>query len=130
MTNDEIASYCLLKPGAYIDYPFGPDVVIFKVKNRIFAQLFTLKDEPVATFNCDADVGEFYRRVYPDTVTRGYHCPAVQQPYFNTVKLDGTVPDGEIRPMIDHSYDRVLKKLPRKSRMELEDLKTGVEHEA
>lgn len=129
MTNREISEYCLSKPGAYTDYPFGPDVAVIKVKKRIFAQLFNLKGERSATFNCDAETGEFYRSVYSESVARGYHCPPVQQPYFNTVRLDGEVPDIEIRAMIDHSYNRVVQKLSRRDRDELKKMEE-VPHEA
>lgn len=52
ITPDEIISYCLSKPGAYLDYPFDPDTTIVKVENRIFAQIFNLKGEDKVTFNC------------------------------------------------------------------------------
>ena len=125
MTQDEIIKYCLLKPGAFLDYPFGPDSTIIKVKSahsaaRIFAQIFTLKGEEKATFNCDMLAGEFYRSLYPGTVTRGYHCPPIQQPYFNTVTLNGIVPDDELLRMIDHAYSVVVAKLPKKYQRELE----------
>ena len=118
MTKNQIIDRCLQKPGAYIDFPFGPDVTVVKVgangsNGRIFLQAFDLKGEPCVTFNCDRQTGEFYRNIYPDTVTRGYHCPPVQQPYFNTVKLNGTVRDSEIINMIDHSYKTVVAKLPK-----------------
>jgi len=125
MTQPEILTLCLAKPGAYVDYPFGPDDTIVKVKapsqekGRIFAQLFDLRGEPVATFNCDRATGEFYRDLFPGAVTRGWHCPPVMQPYFNTVNLDGTVPDDEIRNMIEHSYEVVVAKLPQWAREEL-----------
>lgn len=125
MTHQEILDYCISKPGACIDYPFGEDVTVIKVKapsqnsGRIFAQLFFLKGEPKATFNCDAMTGEFYRSLYPGKVVRGYHCPAVQQPYFNTVSLDGAVPDEEFPRMIDHSYSTVVSKLPKYAQREL-----------
>lgn len=119
MVNEQIIAYCLSKPGAYLDFPFGPDVTIIKVRKRIFAQVFYLKGKPMATFNCDRMTGEFYRAVYPDTVTRGYHCPPIQQPYFNTIKLDGIVPDDEIKLMINHSYAVVTSKLPKYIQKEL-----------
>ena len=127
MMSDEIINYCLAKPGAFIDYPFGPDVTIIKVKSpnspaRIFAQLFVLKGERKATFSCDAMTGAFYRSIYPDDVVRGYHCPPVQQPYFNTVNLDGAVPDDEIVKMADHAYMVVVGKLPKKYQKELDVL--------
>ena len=119
MVNQQIAAYCLSKPGAYIDYPFGPEVIVIKVRKRIFAQLFYLKGAAMATFNCDRMAGELYRAINPDAVTRGYHCPPVQQPYFNTVRLDGTVPEEQIKAMIDHSYAAVTAKLPKYVRKEL-----------
>ena len=128
MNHKEILDYCLTKRGAYIDYPFGDDVTVLKVKapsqskGRVYAQLFFLKGESKATFNCDAITGEFYRSIYPGTVNRGYHCPAVQQPYFNTVNLDGAVPADEIRLMIEHSYSTVVAKMPKYIQQELNEL--------
>ena len=124
MTQDEIIKYCLSKPGAFLDYPFGVDVAVVKVKSqnskpRIFAQVFNLKGEAKATFNCDPMTGDFYRTVYPGAVTRGYHCPPAQQPYFNTVDLGGAVPDEELLGMIDHAYQVVVGKLPKKYQKEL-----------
>ena len=125
MTQQKIIEYCLAKTGAYIDYPFGPEVTIIKVKSpsqntgRIFAQIFELKGEPFATFNCDRITGEFYRQTYPKTVMRGYHCPPVQQPYFNTIKLDNSVSDNEILQMINHSYKVVVGKMPKYIQKEL-----------
>jgi predicted DNA-binding protein (MmcQ/YjbR family) len=93
MTKRELIDYCLTLPAVYEDYPFGDDVTVVKIKSpsqdkgRIFAQIFMLKGEPKATFNCSADTGEFYRSIYPESVTRGYHCPSVQQLYFNTVNI-------------------------------------------
>ena len=70
MTQSQVIKYCLTKFGAFLDYPFGPDFTIVKVKSlhgpaRIFAQIFTLKGEEKATFNCDMATGEFYRSLYP-----------------------------------------------------------------
>lgn len=124
MTQKEMIVYCLSKPGAFLDHPFGPESTVIKVKSqhsaaRIFAQFFILKGRPKATFNCDRETGEFYRSVFPVAVTRGYHCPPVQQPYFNTVDLLSGLPDKELLGMIDHAYEAVVKKLPKKYRQEL-----------
>ena len=126
MTLNEIENYCLTKSGAYLDWPFGPKYAVVKVKapsqekGRIFAQPFILRGEPKVTLNCDMMTGELYRAVYPGAVMRGWHCPAVQQPYFNTVALDGTVPNDILIEMIDHSYSVVISKLPKKAQKELE----------
>lgn len=126
MKQNDIVNYCLQKPGAFIAHPFGPDSIAVKVKSahspaRIFAQIFCLKGMEKATFNCDMMTGELYRSLYPGTVTRGYHCPPVQQPYFNTVTLDGTVTDEELIHMMDHAYMVVVAKLPKKYQKELKE---------
>jgi len=127
MTPTELAAYCLAKNGAYEDHPFGPASLIIKVgrtesrPGRIFAQIFQLNGRDMATLNCDQMTGDFYRSQYPGLVARGYHCPPVQQPYFNTVRLDGDVPDEEILRRIDGSYRYVVGKLAKKVQRELED---------
>jgi predicted DNA-binding protein (MmcQ/YjbR family) len=117
MTADEILSYCLLKKGAYIDYPFGDIPVCVRVKagNRtpIFVQLYPLEKDYKVTVKCGAPEALFYRNLYPDAVKRGYFCPPVQQPYWNTITLDGRVPDKELKLMFDHAYEQVIKKLPK-----------------
>lgn len=112
MKTEEIINYCLKKNGAYIDHPFGPESTI-KVEKKIFAQFFTLKGIESVTFNCDAMTGEFYRSLFRGVVVRGYHCPPVQQPYFNTLPINGEVPDELILEMADHSYKTVMGKLPK-----------------
>ena len=121
MKPQELIDLALQKPGAYEDYPFGPDSVIIKVWKRIFAQIFTLHGVDSATLNCDAMTGQFYRDLFPDVIVRGYHCPPVQQPYFNTFPLDSHMPDDMILEMLDHSYETVIAKLPKYVQRELMD---------
>lgn len=114
MTTQTLIDYCLAKKGAYVDYPFGPDVVVIKVEKRIFAQFFVLKGEESVTFNCTAEVGDFYRQVHKGVVVRGYHCPPVQQPFFNTMPvLTSSITDSQFFEMADHSYKTVVNKLPK-----------------
>ena len=118
MTWDETLKYCLSKPGAFLAHPFGPDSDIVKVKSkngpsRIFAQFFILNGEEKATLNCDSMRGDFYRGLYPGIVTRGYHCPPVQQPYFNTLPLNGAIPDNVLFLMIDEAYTAWFQKCRR-----------------
>lgn len=124
---NQITDYALSKSGAYIDYPFGPEVLALKVKGktqekgRIFLQMLELKGQINITLNCDMMTGQFYRSLFPGVVVRGYHCPAVQQPYFNTFPLNGSVPDNIIYEMIEHSYKTVVSKLPKYVQKELAD---------
>lgn len=119
MTADEVLAYCLRKPGAYADLPFGATPVCTKVAKKIFAQVYARPDCPMVTLKCDQATGEIYRNIYPGTVVRGYHCPPVQQPYFMTVYLNGIVPDAQLIEMMDHAYQVVVAKLPRKVRENL-----------
>lgn len=125
MTPQKFIEICLTKKGSYLDYPFGPDVTIIKVgktekrSGRIFAQVACLKGVDSVTLNCDMMTGQFYRQMFPGIVVRGYHCPPVQQPYFNTLPLSGEVPDDIIKEMIDHSYKTVVGKLPKYIQKEL-----------
>ena len=119
MTTDEIIKYCLAKKGAYVDFPFGDSPMCIKVANRLFAQIYPKPQDRRLTLNCDRAAGEFYRNAYPGTVTRGYHCPPIQQPYFNTVLLDRDISDDELKAMIDHSYSTVVGKLTKKHRESL-----------
>ena len=125
MTHKEIIEYCLKKPGAYLDYPFDPVSPVVKVKapsqekGHIFAGPFILRGEPKLTLRCTPESAEFYRDTYPGSVVRGYHCPPIQQPHFNTINLDGSVSDGEILKMIDHSYAVVVAKMPKYIQREL-----------
>ena len=120
MTYFELLDDCLAKNGAYIDHPFGPDSDIIKVEGKIFAQLFLLGGRESATFNCERMTGDFYRQLFPGIVVRGYHCPPVQQPYFNTFPL-AEVPDEMILEMLDHSYTTVVGKLPKYKQKKLLD---------
>ena len=51
---------------------------------------------------------------YPEKVVRGYHCPPVQQPYWNTIFLDD-FPDDVLKDMIDLAYYTVFFKLSKKN---------------
>lgn len=109
----EIRDYCLSKHKAYEDYPFGDIPICYKLNNKIFEQIYPMSTDYKITLKCTVDVGEFYRRIYPKKVVRGYHCPPVQQPYWNTIYLDD-FPDDELLNMIDHAYDTVLKSFSKK----------------
>lgn len=119
MTAQQVIDLCLSYKGAYLDHPFGSESTIVKVgkttekPGRIFAQVFVLKGNDTVTLNCESMTGEFYRQLYPGVVVRGYHCPPIQQPYFNTFPLDDKVPDDMIAKMIEHSYQTVVGKLPK-----------------
>lgn len=118
MTKEEFVGLCMAKNGAYIDFPFGDDPLVVKVSGKIFAQSFMLKGVETVTLNCTREGGEFYCAAFDGIVTRGYHCPQVQQPYFNSFSLS-KLPDAVIAEMINHSYETVKAKLPKYIQREL-----------
>lgn len=107
MTIKEIRAYCRSKWKACEDYPFGDIPICYRLNKKIFAQIYPNPENYKITLKCTMETGQFYRQVYPGVVVRGYHCPPVQQPYWNTIDLAG-LPDNELLNMIDHAYDTVL----------------------
>ena len=110
----DIPAYCLSKPKAVETYPFGEVPICYKINGKIFAQLYPDK----ITVKCTRFAGELFRQQYPGIVVRGYHCPPVQQPYWNTVALEN-FPAEELRYMIDHAYETVLAGFSKKVRAEI-----------
>ena len=106
---EQVREYCLNKPRATEGTPFGPDVLVFKVGGKIFA--IAALDEVPATVNlkCDPDLALDLRDRFEE-VRPGYH---MNKKHWNTVDIDGGVPEAELREMIDHSYDLVAKALPK-----------------
>jgi predicted DNA-binding protein (MmcQ/YjbR family) len=105
----QFREYCLGKPRATEGTPFGPDVLVFKVGGKMFA--LAALDEVPATVNlkCDPDLALDLRDRY-DQVRPGYH---MNKKHWNTVEIESGFPDGELRNMIDHSYDLVVKSPPK-----------------
>jgi predicted DNA-binding protein (MmcQ/YjbR family) len=104
----QFREYCLSKCRTTEGTPFGPDVLVFKVGGKMFA--LAALDEVPTTVNlkCDPDLALELRDRY-EQVRPGYH---MNKKHWNTVKIDGGIPDVELRRMIDHSYELVVKRLP------------------
>lgn len=113
MLAENIKRYCLSKHKSCETYPFGEVPICYKLNGKIFAQLYPHQNDFKITLKCTANFGDFYRWLYPGKVVRGYHCPPVQQPYWNTIYLDD-FPEDELFNMIDHAYDTVLSSFSRK----------------
>ncbi|MCU0750701.1 MAG: MmcQ/YjbR family DNA-binding protein [Akkermansiaceae bacterium] len=108
---DAIAHF-LSKPGAEETTPFGPDVLVYKVGGKMFA--LTAPDDFPASINlkCDPERSIELRETWK-AITPGYH---MNKKHWNTLLLDGSVPTKLIRELIDHSYDLVVKSLPKNKR--------------
>ena len=103
----EFREYCLTKPGAREETPFGSDVLVFKVGGKMFA--LAALDEVPTTVNlkCDPDLALDLRDRY-EQVRPGYH---MNKKHWNTVEIASGIHDIELQKMIDHSYDLVVKPL-------------------
>jgi len=99
--------YLLSKPESRKEFPFGPDVAVFKVKNKMFATLSMNKNTANMNLKCDPYRAAALRDVY-DAVIPGYH---MNKLHWNTVILDASIAQSEIKKMIDHSYALVVNGL-------------------
>ncbi len=109
MTVEDIKEYCRNKHKVTEEFPFGDIPICYKLNGKIFAQLYPYEYDYKIILKCTSDAGQFWRMVYPEKVVRGYHCPPVQQPYWNTIFL-ADFPEDELLNMIDFAYDTVFSK--------------------
>lgn len=113
-----VTSWLLAKKGATEETPFGPDALVYKVMGKMFA-LVAWEEEPLTiSLKCEPGQALFLRDLYP-AVRPGYH---MNKKHWNTVTLDGTIPEDEVRGMIDDSYELVVKSLTRAMKEELDSL--------
>ena len=115
MNVESFREYCLGKPAATEGTPFGPDNIVFKVEGKMFALLALDEVPPAVNLKCDPDRALELRDRY-EQVQPGYH---MNKKHWNTVVLDGVIPDKEARKMIDDSYDLVVRSLPKAKRKAL-----------
>lgn len=112
----QIEEYIVSKPDAELTYPFGEDVAVYKVKNKMFALVSHHQQRPSVNLKTDpADAIEL-RDIFSDVIP-GYH---MNKQHWNTVFLDGDVPVGEIERQVDCSYALVVKGLTKRQREALE----------
>lgn len=115
MTFEEFRAYSLAKPGAGEDFPFGPEVPVYKVAGKMFASAREADGPPRINLKCDPDRALMLRDVF-DAVIPGYH---MNKRHWNTVILDGSIDDDDVEHFIDHSYDLVVAALPKSAREKL-----------
>ncbi|MFT4747243.1 MAG: putative DNA-binding protein (MmcQ/YjbR family) [Congregibacter sp.] len=120
MDQQQAREYLLNKPFTVETFPFGDGVSVFKVKHKMFATLTLGKmsqsdNESVDTGNgicwvnlkCDPQEAIMLRDIFPSVIP-GYHMSKV---HWNTVMLDGSVPEGEIHRMMDNSFNLVVSNM-------------------
>lgn len=105
-TREEALEYGLSLPGTYQDAPFRDDNwQLVRVKGSKKAFLWTYEREGLLNLNVKADPEwrDFWRSAY-EAVIPGWH---QNKEHWNTIILDGSIPEKDIRRMIKESYDLV-----------------------
>jgi predicted DNA-binding protein (MmcQ/YjbR family) len=103
MDHKTVEEYVLSMPNAKLDYPFGKDVAVYKVNDKMFALIPEGSNPVRISLKCDPILAETLREKY-ETVLPGYH---LNKKHWNTIILTGQLPWEEIQGMIRHSYQLV-----------------------
>ena len=115
MNIEEFREYCLAKKYVTESFPFDEQTLVFKVANKMFA-LAGLEHKPSrVNLKCDPERSIELRDEYNEIV-EGYH---MSKKHWNTVVIEGNLPNSFIKELIDHSYNLVVKSLTKKLQKEL-----------
>ena len=112
-TREEALRYGLSFPDTYIDAPFHDEnwqLVRIRKNKKVFLWTYEKDGHICINIKVNPEWRDFWRSTY-EAVLPGYH---QNKEHWNTVILDGTIPENEIRRMIAESYDLVIKKTTRK----------------
>ncbi|MFC4599680.1 MmcQ/YjbR family DNA-binding protein [Cohnella hongkongensis] len=118
MNHSRIIDEGLAKTGVSLRHPFAPDLPVLFVGSKMFALLGHTGDRESVNLKADPEEAWMLRQQYAGSVLPGYH---MNKKHWNTVILDGTVPDDEVLAMLEQSYRLVRSKLPRGEREELQE---------
>jgi predicted DNA-binding protein (MmcQ/YjbR family) len=104
-------AFCNALPEVTEEYPFGDGVAVFKVVGKMYA-LVPVDGDVTMTLKCDPELAVWLRQKYA-AVVPGYH---TNKKHWNTVAVDGSIPDDELKEMIEHSWDCVVAGMPKSKR--------------
>ncbi len=105
----EAVAYCLTFTDVYEDYPFSDKnwcVIRHHSNHKVFAWIFDRDEHTWINVKCDSEWRDLWRKAYRSVIP-AYH---LNKEHWNSIILDGTVPEKEIRRMIRESYDLTNKK--------------------
>jgi predicted DNA-binding protein (MmcQ/YjbR family) len=100
MDHKTVEEYVLSMPNARLDYPFGEEVAVYKVGEKMFALIPEGKTPVNISLKCDPQLSKLLREKY-ETVMEGYH---LNKKHWNTIILSGQLPWEEVQGLIRHSY--------------------------
>lgn len=114
MNHQQLIELGLGYPGTSLRYPFDPNLPVLYVGDKMFALLGTHQDMESINLKTAPDEAWIQRESYPGAVLPGYH---MNKRHWNTVVLNGHVPDEVITSMLLESYQLVVAKMPKASRL-------------
>lgn len=121
MNIEQFREYCLNLKAVTESFPFGEETLVFKVMGKMFA-LSGLNEEFRVNLKCDPEKALELREQFP-AVIPGYH---MNKQHWNTIIVDGSIPDDTLLNWVDDSYALIVKSLPKKLQAELEQMKKNV----
>lgn len=119
---EAIKEFCMRHPNVYEARPFGKYPICYKVMGKIYVQFFPEEHFYKITLKCKPENANVYRELYPGIVVRGYHCPPVQQPYWNTIELEAFTDMELLFQMIEEAYEAVIESFSKRVKLQLEAL--------
>jgi predicted DNA-binding protein (MmcQ/YjbR family) len=105
MDRKTVEEYVLSMPNAVREYPFGEDVAVYKVGDKMFALMSETKDPVNLSLKCDPLLATTLRERY-ESVLPGYH---LNKKHWNTLILGGQLSWDEVQDLIRHSYQLVTE---------------------
>jgi predicted DNA-binding protein (MmcQ/YjbR family) len=118
---NQLDKYFLSKPGAAATYPFGEGTRVYKVMDKMFGLIGEDEDPLRINLKCDPDDALALRAQY-SAILPGYH---MNKRLWNSLIMDGSLPETLVKEMIDHSYDLVVQKLSKAKQRQLEAIRKG-----
>jgi len=106
MDIEKVRNWCLKKKGVTESLPFDEDTPVYKVMGKMFLLLNLIPPVSI-NIKCYPELAVELRERY-DAVSPGYHMNKI---HWNTVTLDGSVPDKFVYDWIDLSYNLVISSL-------------------
>ncbi|MCF6366055.1 MAG: MmcQ/YjbR family DNA-binding protein [Bacteroidales bacterium] len=114
MNIENFREYCLSKKAVSESFPFDKTTLVLKVLDKMFA-LTDLEDDFSINLKCEPEKAILVREKY-NAVKEGYH---MNKKHWNTIIIDGSIPDSKLKKWIDDSYNSVVSKMTKKNREKL-----------
>lgn len=119
MNIEELRDYCLSLPLVTEYMPFKEEYLIFRVYEKWIAVIPMQELELSISVKCEPTYALDLRERYQG-INAAWH---FNKKYWNNIKLNEDVSTDLVQQLIRHSIDEVVSKLPKKTRLEYEELK-------